>query len=204
MVLAVELALVTQGGHAVALTQQAAKAPAEEKQAPEGPREAADIPSAKVAAKLSGNRVRRCPSAPRPPRPGSTRTALSPPNCPPDRSVSSTTAPGPTSTSNCASRRRSRRPTRTASLAGRPAGRRVAQAAQAPARDLVTLGEGDERITLQWKGGLPKPTLKGARAEYADAVPGADVVVEATRTGFEQYVEIKRRPRPPTTRTRCR
>ncbi|CAM5555309.1 hypothetical protein SGLAM104S_09355 [Streptomyces glaucescens] len=58
----------------------------------------------------------------------------------------------------------------------------------------MTLGEGDERITLQWKGGLPKPTLKGARAEYADAVPGADVVVEATRTGFEQYVEIKERP----------
>ncbi|MDW4899815.1 hypothetical protein RB625_15485, partial [Streptomyces californicus] len=57
MVLAVELALVTQGGHAVALTQQTAKAPAEEKQAPEGPREAADILSAKVAAKLSGKRV---------------------------------------------------------------------------------------------------------------------------------------------------
>ncbi|MGW0839114.1 DNRLRE domain-containing protein [Streptomyces sp. NPDC002787] len=60
--------------------------------------------------------------------------------------------------------------------------------------DLVTLGEGGERITLQWKGGLPAPRLDGTRAEYVNAVPGADVVVEATRTGFEQYVEIKKKP----------
>ncbi|MFF9219062.1 RHS repeat-associated core domain-containing protein [Streptomyces viridosporus] len=65
---------------------------------------------------------------------------------------------------------------------------------RAAARDLVTLGEGDERITLQWKGGLPEPELDGTRATYPDALPGADVVVEATRTGFEQFVEIKRRP----------
>ncbi|WSN30219.1 sugar-binding protein [Streptomyces uncialis] len=64
----------------------------------------------------------------------------------------------------------------------------------AKATDLVTLGEGDQRITLQWKGGLPAPKLEGTRAEYVNAVPGADVVVEATRTGFEQFVEIKRRP----------
>lgn len=65
---------------------------------------------------------------------------------------------------------------------------------EAKAFDLVTLGEGDQQITLQWKGGLPKPKLNGSRAEYVNAVPGADVVVEATRTGFEQYVEIKQRP----------
>lgn len=67
-------------------------------------------------------------------------------------------------------------------------------AQQAKATDLVTLGEGDQRITLQWKGGLPAPRLEGTRAEYVNAVPGADVVVEATRTGFEQFVEIKRKP----------
>lgn len=61
-------------------------------------------------------------------------------------------------------------------------------------RDLVTLGEGDRQVTLQWKGGLPEPRLDGNRAEYPEAVPGADVIVEATRTGFEQYVEIKKRP----------
>ena len=69
------------------------------------------------------------------------------------------------------------------------------EAAQdAKAVDLVTLGEGDEQITLQWKGGLPEPKVQGTRAEYVNAVPGADVVVEATRTGFEQYVEIKQKP----------
>lgn len=67
-------------------------------------------------------------------------------------------------------------------------------AQRAKAVDLVTLGEGSEQITLQWKGGLPEPRLQDTRAEYPEAVPGADVVVEATRTGFEQFVEIKRRP----------
>ncbi|WP_406386411.1 RHS repeat-associated core domain-containing protein [Streptomyces sp. NBC_01618] len=76
---------------------------------------------------------------------------------------------------------------------GKPeASLRAAQAAKAT--DLVTLGEGDEQITLQWKGGLPSPKLEGTRAEYVNAVPGADVVVEATRTGFEQFVEIKQKP----------
>ncbi|MFE9512468.1 DNRLRE domain-containing protein [Streptomyces sp. NPDC006643] len=62
------------------------------------------------------------------------------------------------------------------------------------ARDLVTLGSGEDEVTLQWKGGLPKPELDGTRARYKNAVPGADVIVEATRTGFEQFVEINERP----------
>ncbi|MEV8363096.1 DNRLRE domain-containing protein [Streptomyces niveus] len=62
------------------------------------------------------------------------------------------------------------------------------------ARDLVTLGTGDSAVTLQWKGGLPKPELDGTRARYKNAVPGADVIVEATRTGFEQFVELGERP----------
>ncbi|MFJ6444518.1 DNRLRE domain-containing protein [Streptomyces sp. NPDC091649] len=70
----------------------------------------------------------------------------------------------------------------------------LAAAAKAPARDLVTLGSGDEQITLQWRGGLPAPQLDGTRATYPDALPDADVVVEATRTGFEQFVEINERP----------
>ncbi|MDI5982922.1 sugar-binding protein, partial [Amycolatopsis magusensis] len=70
----------------------------------------------------------------------------------------------------------------------------LAAAKSAPATDLVTLGEGDQAITLQWRGGLPKPVLDGTRATYENAVPGADVVVEATRTGFEQFVEVKAKP----------
>ncbi|MCA2201722.1 hypothetical protein [Streptomyces sp. SMS_SU21] len=49
-------------------------------------------------------------------------------------------------------------------------------------------------MTLQRKGGLPAPAIDGTTARYREAVPGADVVVEATRTGFEQFVEIRERP----------
>ncbi|MFD7548930.1 DNRLRE domain-containing protein [Streptomyces sp. NPDC059816] len=72
--------------------------------------------------------------------------------------------------------------------------RSLADARDAAPRDLVTLGTGDQAVTLQWKGGLPKPELNGTSARYRDAIPGADVIVEATRTGFEQYVEISKKP----------
>ncbi|MET8130531.1 fibronectin type III domain-containing protein [Streptomyces sp. NPDC005251] len=74
----------------------------------------------------------------------------------------------------------------------RPRSLKVAQ--QAVAHDLVTLGEGDQQITLGWRGGLPAPELDGTLATYKDAVPGADLLVEATRMGYEQYVDIKQRP----------
>ncbi|WP_308406301.1 DNRLRE domain-containing protein [Streptomyces sp. AC602_WCS936] len=81
-------------------------------------------------------------------------------------------------------------------LAGRtgkaPASLSAAQ--KAAPKDLVTLGSGEQAVTLQWKGGLPKPELDGTTARYNEAVPGADVIVEATRTGFEQYVEIAEKP----------
>ncbi|MGW6908277.1 DNRLRE domain-containing protein [Streptomyces sp. NPDC054940] len=73
-----------------------------------------------------------------------------------------------------------------------PKSLRAAQ--DSPARDLVTLGSGSDQVTLQWKGGLPEPELDGTRARYKNAVPGADVIVEATRTGFEQFVEIGEQP----------
>ncbi|MFE7960777.1 fibronectin type III domain-containing protein [Streptomyces sp. NPDC057413] len=71
-------------------------------------------------------------------------------------------------------------------------------AQQSPAQNLVTLGKGDQQITLQWHGGLPEPQIDGTRATYVGAIPDADVVVDATRTGFEQYVQIKKRPGSPT------
>ncbi|WP_093877514.1 hypothetical protein [Streptomyces sp. TLI_105] len=58
----------------------------------------------------------------------------------------------------------------------------------------MTLGSGDDAITSQWRGDLPTPEPDGTRATYQDAVPGADVVVEATRTGFEQFIEVKAKP----------
>ncbi|RRQ87901.1 hypothetical protein CQW44_07765 [Streptomyces griseofuscus] len=79
---------------------------------------------------------------------------------------------------------------------GTPA-RSLKRAAATPrdeARDLITLGSGDEKIALQWKGGLPAPRLSSNTATYEDAVPGGDLVVEATRTGFEQYLTLRRAP----------
>ncbi|MFJ4790674.1 DNRLRE domain-containing protein [Streptomyces sp. NPDC088794] len=81
-------------------------------------------------------------------------------------------------------------------LAGGRAGFKAAAGSgrSGPSTDLVTLGEGDRQIGLRWKGDLPKPRLKGNRATYRGAVPGGDVVVEATRTGFEQFVNVNARP----------
>ncbi|WP_327064689.1 DNRLRE domain-containing protein [Kitasatospora sp. NBC_01302] len=70
------------------------------------------------------------------------------------------------------------------------------QAGGAEPHTLVTLGSGEQRVELQWQGGLPKPVLDGTRATYPDAIGdgSADLVVEATRTGFEQFVTLKQRP----------
>ncbi|MFJ1751723.1 DNRLRE domain-containing protein [Kitasatospora sp. NPDC088134] len=70
------------------------------------------------------------------------------------------------------------------------------QAGKDENRTLVTLGEGDQQVELQWKGGLPRPELDGTKATYKDAIGdgAADLVVEATRTGFEQYTVLKQRP----------
>ncbi|MBO1416961.1 DNRLRE domain-containing protein [Streptomyces sp. FH025] len=72
----------------------------------------------------------------------------------------------------------------------------TAPAAAEPARTLVSLGSGDDELALEWKGGLPAPELDGPRAVYRDAIgDGAgDLVIEANRTGFEQFVTLKQRP----------
>lgn len=85
------------------------------------------------------------------------------------------------------------------SLSGRgrvpaPSMRSAVAAPRTQARDLVTLGSGDHRIAVQWKGGLPAPRLSGNTATYENAVPDGDLVVEATRTGFEQFLRLRRAP----------
>ncbi|WP_435296861.1 DNRLRE domain-containing protein [Streptomyces sp. YPW6] len=200
MVLAVEMALLTESGQAVALTQRIPKAPVEKNPVPEGPREAADVLSAKVAAKLYGKRVEAL----------SERTETSTTWVNKDGSLTTELTAGPVrfeengawTDVDVALREtadggvEAKAHPNGLSLAGKGGTlpRSVREADRAPARDLVTLGEGDQRITLQWKGGLPAPELDGTRATYPEALPGADVVVESTRTGFEQYVEIRKRP----------
>ncbi|MDW8807645.1 sugar-binding protein [Streptomyces scabiei] len=164
--------------------------------------QAADIPSARVASRLSGKRVEAL----------SERTETSTTWVNKDGSLTSEIAAGPvrfkdeetgdwrsvdldliTDDSGEVVPKAHPRGLRISGKSGtRATSLRASQDAKAV--DLVTLGDGDNGITLQWKGGLPKPRIDGTRAEYAEAVPGADVIVEATRTGFEQFVEIKEKP----------
>ena len=61
-------------------------------------------------------------------------------------------------------------------------------------RPLVSMGSGSTLVSLGWKGGLPEPVLKDDTATYRNVVPGVDLVIEATRSGFEQYLVLTRRP----------
>jgi hypothetical protein len=78
-------------------------------------------------------------------------------------------------------------------LAGATGGSLAARNAAAAGGDLVTLGIGDQAVSLGWKGTLPQPVLTGHRATYVNALPSVDLVVESTRTGFEQYMVVKDR-----------
>ncbi|MEQ4724744.1 DNRLRE domain-containing protein [Nonomuraea sp. B19D2] len=83
---------------------------------------------------------------------------------------------------------------------GRP-GPGARQAGAAALTDLITIGEGNSKVTMQWKGALPAPSLSGETATYPDVLPGADLVVTATRTGAEQFLVLKSRPAAPLTYT---
>ncbi|MFD9763077.1 RHS repeat-associated core domain-containing protein [[Kitasatospora] papulosa] len=197
LALALSVTLIDGTSAAIAAAPQAPTAPKKT-----AATQAADIPSARVAARLSGKRVEAL----------SERTETSTTWANKNGSLTTELAAGPVrfqdgttdqwrdvdldlATNPDGSVQPHAHPhgLRLAGRTGSPAtSLKSAQASKAT--DLVTLGEGDQQITLQWKGGLPAPKLTGTRAEYVNAVPGADVVVEATRTGFEQYVEIKQKP----------
>ncbi|WP_406395818.1 DNRLRE domain-containing protein [Streptomyces sp. NBC_00887] len=74
-----------------------------------------------------------------------------------------------------------------------PYGLKVGGKPGTSASPLAAVGTG-ERIALGWKGTLPPPKLDKAHALFARAAPGIDVSVTATRTGFEQFVSITKRP----------
>ena len=62
----------------------------------------------------------------------------------------------------------------------------------------VTDSRSGARASVQWQGALPTPELSGRRATYRDVKPGVDLVVEATNTGFQQFMVVKQRPAPGT------
>ncbi|WP_327169984.1 DNRLRE domain-containing protein [Streptomyces subrutilus] len=185
-------------------TQPAFAAPQSERQGQAGAATAttaADVASARVAARLSGKRVEAL----------SERTETSTTWANKNGSLTTEVSAGPIRFKDAQGQWRDVDVNLTSAADGsvvskaHPQGLRLsgkkgtkaqslAAAQSAAATDLVTLGQGSDAITLQWRGGLPAPVLDGTRATYADAVPGADVVVEATRTGFEQFVEVKAKP----------
>ncbi|MGW0435028.1 DNRLRE domain-containing protein [Micromonospora sp. NPDC003197] len=74
-----------------------------------------------------------------------------------------------------------------------PYGLTFSGAAAAGEHALITLGETGSRATLGWSGMLPEPVLDGNRATYPDVRPGVDLVVTATRTGYQQVLIVKDR-----------
>ncbi|WP_143162722.1 RHS repeat-associated core domain-containing protein [Couchioplanes caeruleus] len=58
---------------------------------------------------------------------------------------------------------------------------------------LAEVGTGARRVAMSWSGKLPDPTLDGDRATYPEALPGVDLVVQATRTGAETFFVVKSR-----------
>ncbi|MEH0970607.1 DNRLRE domain-containing protein [Micromonospora sp. CPCC 205546] len=70
---------------------------------------------------------------------------------------------------------------------------RISGPAGAGEHELAAVGTGDDRVAMGWSGALPTPVLTGNRATYVDARPGVDLVVEATRLGFEQFLVVKTR-----------
>ncbi|MFF8959995.1 DNRLRE domain-containing protein [Streptomyces sp. NPDC014894] len=84
---------------------------------------------------------------------------------------------------------------RTPQRADAEATRRLRAAAPvaAPAPLVSLTGRKGQRVGLGWRGALPAPRVDGTRATYRNALPHADLVVDATRTGFEQFLTLRSR-----------
>ncbi|MGW6396196.1 DNRLRE domain-containing protein [Streptomyces sp. NPDC055103] len=203
-VLAIETAIVLETtGQAVALPSQL---PAVDNTP--YPTEAADLPSATVAARLSGNRVEAL----------SERTESATTWANPDGTVTTDAASGPVRFRDKATGAwRTVDVNLTKSADGsvvakdHPLGLKLGartpavQAARVMASGdggeaqttpvpLVSLDAGEGRaLDLSWRGVLPEPALSGTTARYTDALTATDLVIESTRTGFEQFLELKDR-----------
>jgi YD repeat-containing protein len=67
-------------------------------------------------------------------------------------------------------------------------------AGTAGGHDIAVVRRGTAGAALQWFGALPSPRIAGRDATYPDVRPGIDLVVRATRTGFEQFLVVRERP----------
>ncbi|MFG2040425.1 RHS repeat-associated core domain-containing protein [Dactylosporangium sp. NPDC048998] len=77
---------------------------------------------------------------------------------------------------------------------GHPRGLKLSgKAAGAGEHSLAKLDGDDGALSMAWSGALPAPVLAGNVATYPEVRPGVDLVVTATRTGFEQNFVVKNR-----------
>lgn len=61
----------------------------------------------------------------------------------------------------------------------------------------ATLTSGSMVYALGWLSGLPAPAVSGDTATYANVAPNVDLVLTATRLGYEQSFVLKARPAGP-------
>src|SRR5690349_1972439 len=57
--------------------------------------------------------------------------------------------------------------------------------------DLIRLADEGKTVAIGWPGALPAPTLTGDTATYVDALPGVDVKVTASSTGYSYVMVVK-------------
>jgi hypothetical protein len=57
--------------------------------------------------------------------------------------------------------------------------------------ELVGIERDGKRLSLQWPGSLPAPTLDGDTATYPEVLPGVDLRVRADSDGFAQLLVVK-------------
>jgi hypothetical protein len=56
---------------------------------------------------------------------------------------------------------------------------------------LASLTVAGRTFTLSWPGTLPRPSVSGATATYAEVLPDVDLAVTATSTGFQHVLVVK-------------
>ncbi|MEU5690794.1 LamG-like jellyroll fold domain-containing protein [Actinosynnema sp. NPDC020468] len=58
---------------------------------------------------------------------------------------------------------------------------------------LAKVARGGSEVGLRWQGDLPEPRIDGSGLTYAEVLPGVDLKVEASLTGFGQVLVVKNR-----------
>ncbi|MBO4206684.1 LamG-like jellyroll fold domain-containing protein [Micromonospora echinofusca] len=82
------------------------------------------------------------------------------------------------------------RPDGTVAPKAHPRGLVLAGAGPVGEHTLASIRVDGHELAMGWRGTLPRPTLDGTRATWSGVEPGLDLVVEATRTGFEQFLVV--------------